>query len=299
MSVHQLLREIVRVELRQLVREIVQEEAPRRGPIRNAAVESRSTYRGDSQAKKAVRLRVWELVQRVLGQDVFARGNHVFLASQEGGDASTLRGLGVKDRAMLAVDIDSAAIREFSARFPEIPTKHDDVAAVLERLSEPPASIFLDFTSQVSDHTFNKMRTALHTIRSGGVLACTFAVGREKHASFKSGPTRDAVEERLRVVEGFVEYELNYKPRVLSRMRYTSESTAGPGSSLMCVIVFQIRHGKDAEGAQLQEIGMQDMRRDLYRYRNSAELHWLFNCTTHKAEALRERVKAYPPPRVT
>ena len=86
---------------------------------------------------------------------------------------------------------------------------------------------------------------------------------------------------------------------ILHRFRYTSESMSGPGSSLLFVIVFQMNAGKETPESALKEIGIQDLYRDIYRHQDNPELHWLINCSEQKTEALRSRVKAYPPPRVT
>ena len=299
MGSHQLLREIVRVELRQFAREVIKEEVPPESAARIKSAYSEptkhGTYKGDSLAKKSARLRVWEAVHRAPGQNI-VRGLHVFLASHEGGDASTLRGLGVPDSAMLAVDSDQSAVREFRTKFPEVQCRNADIASVLNSSTLRPTSVFLDFSSQVSDNTFSKVKAAVHGICPGGVLACTFAIGREKNWS---GSKQDACEARLQMVEDFIKKELSFKPVVLLRLRYMSESTTGPGSSIMCVIVVQIAKGKDAENSKLQTLGLNDLYRDIYRYRNSSKLHWLINCTEENTESLRARVKEYPPPRVT
>jgi hypothetical protein len=330
MSLHQLLREVVRVEIKQLVRQIVQEEQvrirsvrppqPARLPYKPRELqtkvtekppifvtyipqsEPRSTFKGDSQAKKCASLRVWELVAKTLGPEKFMTGPHVFLASREGGDASTLQGLGVPGHAMMAVDSDPAAMSLFLKKYPTIPNRNADITYALEDMGRRPLSIFLDFSAQVTNLTFSKVESACKAVTPGGVLACTIAVGREKHWN---GNGSKPCEVRLRMVESFVQSKLGYKPQVLARMRYTSESTTGPGSSLMAVVVLQLeasppgppRHA--AQDAKLQEIGLQDLYRDIYRHRDNPQLQWLINCTEAKTEQLRTRVRSYPPPRVT
>ncbi len=305
MSLRQLLREVVRVELKQLVRQLVQEErsqvrvpraaARHKRPAIYGSPKSRSTYRGDSQTKKSARLRVWEIIRLAVPKE-FLQGPHVFLASKEGGDASTLRGMDVPDSAMLAVDCDAAALRDFEQRYPEVPNRNTDIAHALRDMKRAPASIFLDFSSQVSDQAFSKVRSALHHLEKGKVLACTFAIGREKHWN---GNGEAPCEERIRMVESFVQQELGYQPRVLLRLRYTSESPTGPGSSLMFVVVFQMTPSKKGDSAELKEIGVQDLYRDAYRYRDNPNLRWLINYSEDKTEALRKRVIEYPPPHVT
>lgn len=300
MSIHSVLREIVRVELKQLAREIIREEGGK--IVRPSEIENRSTYKGDSQAKKSVRLRIWELIQKTLGQAAFIRGPHVFLASHEGGDASTLRGLGIPDSSMVAVDMESTAVHLFEEKFPEVAIYHQDVNHVLKGLKEHPASVFLDFSSHVSESTLERVQTALRVIKPGGILACTFAVGREKNWTGQESRTRSknrAYEERFKIVKECVAQKLGYAPKVLRRLRYTSESTKGPGSSIMCVIVFQVIRRKDDIGSRLQEIGMHDMYRDAYRHKDNPKLRWLLNYDEAGAEALRKRVTNYPPPRVT
>jgi hypothetical protein len=292
---------VVRVELKQLVREIVKEEKQHRPAILRARSnhhvrESRGTYKGDSYAKKSARLRVWEIVQRALGNEVFSWGPHVFLTSHEGGDAATLRGLGVPISALIGVDVDASALAQFEAKYPGVVTRNSDVGHVLSEMKTAPASVFLDFSSQVSNHTLNKVRTALRVLKPGGVLACTFAIGREKTWS---GRGLRPCEERLQIVEEAVRQELGYKPKVLTRLRYSSEALTGEGWSLMFVIVLQVIQGKDPESAKLYELNIQDLYRDVYRHRNNPNLRLLINCPENKAESLRARVKSYPPPRVT
>ncbi len=299
MNLHSVLREIVRVELKLLAREIIREEIGDK-VVQSPEVENRSTYKGDSQTKKSVRLRVWELVQKTLGQKAFIRGPHVFLASHEGGDASTLRGLGVPDSAMIAVDMEQTAVHLFREKFPGVMAHPRDVQLVLKELEQRPTSVFLDFSSQVSENTLERVKAALHVIKPGGILACTFAVGREKNwQETQSQSKYRAYEERLGIVEGCVAHELGYAPRVLRRLKYISESAKGPGSSIMCVIVFQIVRKRDAAESKLQEIGMHDMYRDAFRHRKNRQLRWLFNYDEDRAESLRQRVTDYPPPRVT
>jgi hypothetical protein len=211
-----------------------------------------------------------------------------------------LLGLGLPKHAMMAVDVDEAAMRDFEKKYPEVPQRIGDVAHALGTIKwwAPPVSIFLDFSSQVSDYTFNRVRAALQALRPGGVLACTFAVGREKNWT---GPreSKEACDTRLQMVENFIEHTLGFRPKVLLRLRYISESMTGPGSSIMCVIVIQMARGKNPESAKLYTIGLQDLYRDIHRHRNNPNLRLLINCPEQNTEALRARIRAYPPPRVT
>jgi hypothetical protein len=255
-----------------------------------------SVYRGDSRSKKSVRLRVWELVRKTVGAAAFRSGPHLFLASREGGDASTLRGLGVPDRAMVAVDADERALQEFIKHYPEIPCRHQDVARVLSEYNQEFASVWLDFSSQVTESTMKKVKSALQAIRPGGVLACTFTIGREKWWNGSNEyDTQGTSEDRLRVVHEFLTDKLLYKPRVLARLEYISESVRGPGA-LMGVIVVQMQTGRDAKHSRLQTIGFHDMHRDAFRYVDDPNLCWLLNITEDKADELRARVREYPPP---
>lgn len=298
MKLNSALREIVRSTLQSLAREMVQEEI-RNGSWNIPQLGSRSTYPGDSEAKKSVRLRVWELVRDVLGLDSFKKGKHIFLASHEGGDASTLRGLDVPDSSMIAIDMNMEELRHFRTKFPDVMSYHGDVDKILREICEvaKPASVFLDFSSHVSENTLQRVKTAIHTITPGGVLACTFAVGREKHWNKKPSLSNYKVyESRFAIIEECIENELGYKPKVLKKLRYTSESMKGPGSSIMCVLIVQLARGRGAR--ELVSISVQDLYRDAYRYRRSPALKWLLNLDLDRAEVLRKRVVDYPPPRV-
>lgn len=304
MTPRALLKEIVRVEIRKLVREAVRgaelHVIERPTPVHYGPVSEPTTnYRGDSHAKKSARLRVWELIHKMVGHTAFHQGPHLFLASREGGDASVLRGFGVPDRAMLAVDIDARALQEFHRNYPDVPCRNQDVAYVLSEYSRKLESAFLDFSSQVNENTLNKVRFALRAIKPNGVLACTFAIGREKWWNgARENDTPGSSEDRLDIVESFLSDELEYHPRVLSRMHYMSESIRGPGA-LMGVIVFQLKAGRDARRSKLHRLDYHDLQRDVLRHISSPNLSWLLNCTDDKAEALRKRVREYPPPRVT
>lgn len=304
MTPRTLLKEIVRVEIRKLVREtvrgatlhVVERPVPAHyGPVSEPV----TTYRGDSHAKKSARLRVWELIQKTIGRTAFRQGPHLFLASREGGDASVLRGLGVLDRALLAVDIDAHALQEFHKHYPNVPCRNQDVAYVMSEYNRKLESAFLDFSSQVNENTLNKVRFALRAIKPNGVLACTFAIGREKWWNgAREDDTPGTSEDRLDIVESFLADELDYGPRVLSRMHYMSESVRGPGA-LMGVIVVQLKPGRAARGSKLRRLDYHDLQRDVLKHSNNPNLSWLLNCTEDKAEALRKRVREYPPPRVT
>lgn len=298
MTPRMLLKEIVRVELKQLARQVIRESNFRspiqhKKPVETLYQEPKRayTFRGDSRSKKSARLRVWELIQKTIGTKAFLRGPHLFLASHEGGDASTLRGLGVPDKSMIAVDIDAEALSQFLKHYPHVPARNQDVAYVLGDVTNL-ESVFLDFSSQVSDQTLNKVRFALRAVKPNGVVACTFAIGREKQWN---GSKSGSCKARLRVVEEFLQKELSYKPRVLARIRYMSDSIFGSGS-LMCVIVVQLRAGRDAKDSKLHRLGFHDLQRDAQRHLNNPNLRWLLNYSQDKTEALRARIKEYPPP---
>jgi hypothetical protein len=221
-----------------------------------------------------------------LGPKRFRSGPHLFLSSSEGGDASVLRGLRVSDDSMLAVDIDKEAVENFSVKFPTITILHTDVSKVLDDIHIPFESIYLDFSNQVSDYTLNRIGAAAKAVAPGGIVACNFSIGREKKFTGFS---------RIEAVESFLEKKLGYKPEFLARMRYSSSSIYGPGSH-MCAIAFRTSPGGGFI-VPLRDIKIYDLYRDVERLRNNPRLHLLLNCSRTKAESLRSRVMAYPPPR--
>jgi hypothetical protein len=295
MTLRALLREVVRVEIRNIARDTVREMKP----VARPSVETRDrtpAYKGDSHAKKSARLRVWELVLKTIGTKAFRKGLHLFLASREGGDASTLRGLGVPDQAMLAVDLDAKALSEFRRHYPDVPCRHQDVGDVLDEYHRKLESVWLDFSSQVTENTLKRVGRAVQAIRPGGVLACTFAIGREKWwYGAREDDTPGTSEDRLNVLQGFLADQLPYSPRVLARFEYQSESIRGPGA-LMAVMVVQMQAGRDAKNSRLQALDYHDLQRDALRYVGDPNLCWLLNLTEDKAEKLRARVREYPPP---
>lgn len=244
-------------------------------------------YKGDSWAKKSVRLRTWEGVQRVLGHARFASGPHLFLSSSEGGDASVLRALGAPDEAMLAVDWDRKAAASFAASYPGVKIEVAEVSGVLasgRRLT----SAFLDFSCQVSFPLLKSVRLAAASVRPGGIVACTFCIGRERGTRWTS------VQERFLSVEAEIVAVLGRRPDVMHAFSYSSSSVHGPGS-LMGVLVAR---AAPASGPfpPVERLSIQDFYRDVMRHSDSPVLHLLFNCSVARAKSLRSRVAEYPPP---
>lgn len=297
MSVGLLVRKIVVEEIRTLIRAAVLEELRNRECNRESVCDpmprQMGVYRGDTWAKKCVRLRVWLAIRDLLGNSRFKDGLHVFLASGNCGDASVLRGLGVPDRAMLAVDHDPEAVRLFRSTYPSIPIRFADVADVLKSCRSPD-SVYLDFTSQVSNATLQRTVLAIQSIAPGGVVACAFSVGREK----EFGPFPQGVsgcESRLDFVLDYVTEKVGYRPAVVARMRYMSESVMGRGTN-MCVLV--MRPG-DRPGPvpPIVRIRSYDLYEDVYKMASHPALASLINCTEAETAYILGRVRNYPPVR--
>jgi len=292
MSLRDVIRRIVLQEIRELVVEAVQVSTTDPRPDIIPARKRSVLYKGDSWAKKSVRLRVWEAVLLSLGRQRFQAGPHLFLASREGGDASVLRALGAPDRSMIAVDWDEEAISEFKKIYPGIRTASDDVANVL--VSEDSfASVHLDLTSQITESYLARIILASKKIMPGGVIACAFTVGREK--SFQKSINGCAYDARLGTVLDSIRSSIGYKPRVLLQFKYRSDSIHGIGTN-MCVLVVQMVPFIEP-APKLQSISVYDFYRDIERHVNSRSLNLFINCSQSKTEELRARVMMYPPPR--
>jgi len=291
-----LIRRMVHRELLELIRESIRSldfdeaSAPKRA---DRPVQHEPAYKGDTLSKKCVRLRVWELVQSILG-DNFQLGKHLFLASHIGGDASVLHGLRVPYSNMVAVDSDKSAARDFIEKYPDIPIHTADVLNVLEvyaRTGGSLDSIYLDFTSQLSDHTLERALLAAKTVREGGVVACTFATGREKQTEWKgSAPRFRALEEHLGSKSG-------RSITVLARLKHSSSSERGPGSH-MCTLVVgvgSVSYNWVSQGSEYK-VGLYDLYRDIQRLADHPRLSCLLNSSEYATQALLQRVKSYPPP---
>jgi hypothetical protein len=289
-----LVRDIVLDEFRSAVMEAVRDFMAARppSPVRLRPMPRFSSYRGDSRAKKAVRLRVWEAVRDSLGEALFVGGPHLFLCSREGGDASVLRGLGVPDASMIAVDSDPSAAVLFCESYPGVTVTVSDVGNVLPLLPAPLSSAYLDFTSHVSPATLQRVLLAARAVRPGGVVACTFASGRERG---RARAAAGACESRLDAVESYLSENLGYRPAVMARMSYISESEEGRGSN-MCVLVFRTSPG-GGRLPRILRVRAYDLYRDVQRHLDSPSLGLLLNCADAQTAIIRDRVVAYPPER--
>lgn len=281
---------------RGLIVKYVQQESEKvlrrvvRDTIREVQINQRNSYKGDSKTKKAVRLNVWKCIQNTLGSK-FESGRHLFLCSCEGGDASVLSGLGLSYHSMIAVDHDPRSINSFHSKFPDVEINQSDISDALLKY-DGLSSIYLDFTSQVSESSMKHVYNATKVLNPHGVIACTFSVGREKELNLNNN--NNACLTRVRIFESYLKKKLGLKPNTLAYFSYKSDSDSRYGS-LMLVIVFQVKPQR-LKNIPFHKIDIYDFYRDIERLTNHPNLCSLLNSNETQIAVWRKRVREYPPP---
>ncbi len=280
---------------RELIVRYVQQESEKvlrrivRDTIREVRTNQRNNYKGDSKTKKAVRLNVWECIRNTLGTK-FESGRHMFLCSCEGGDASVLSGLGLDYDSMIAVDHDPKSVTSFHNKFPNVEVHKSDISeALLDH--DDLSSIYLDFTSQVSDSSLKHVYNATKALNPNGVIACTFSVGREKELNLNDND--NACLTRVRIFESYLKKRLGFKPNTLAYFSYKSDSDSRYGS-LMLVIVFQVKPQK-LKNTPFHKIDIYDFYRNIERLMHHQNLCSLLNSNETQVGIWCKRVREYPP----
>lgn len=138
------------------------------------------TYKGDTPPKKVARLQTWLLARTALGVTRFHREPHLVLAGPEAGDVSVALGLGAPPEHLYAVDWNKKAAMSAQGRFPGVHIQHGDVLDVLQEECSRFGIVFLDFCSQITDEVVRAASAGATALLRGGLLACTFLVGREQ-----------------------------------------------------------------------------------------------------------------------
>lgn len=142
--------------------------------------EDSSGYRGESFGKKAARLSFWEKALSVLQEkDLPIRA--LVLASREGGDISTLLGLGVPRESIVAVDIDRFAVQSCLEKWGP-PVLHMSLEEAIERHKDEPFTVIhADFCNVVSAKLVNSLaRVITRGVRCDTLIGVVIKRGREK-----------------------------------------------------------------------------------------------------------------------
>jgi len=134
------------------------------------------TYKGESPGKKLARLTFWWCCHTYLG-DEFSRGRFLVLASREGGDVAVLRGMGVGDDQIVAVDRSESALAAFRQKFPSVQAFHGDVAEAAAQHRRVTVAC-LDFCGEISNAALALSMRVKRRCRPA-ILGLCFQRGRE------------------------------------------------------------------------------------------------------------------------
>ncbi len=141
---------------------------------------SADKYKGESPAKKMVRLNSWLKTSKELGKKFYTE-KHLVLASREGGDISVLLGLGVDPSNIIAVDLVKFAVDSAKEKFPGVVVYHNNITEVAKKYANQFASINLDWCGHASKELLS---TTLDVLRFGAqpnaICYLAFLSGREK-----------------------------------------------------------------------------------------------------------------------
>jgi hypothetical protein len=146
----------------------------------------KDTYKGESPAKKFMRLHYWIRVSDELGNDRFRSGRHLVLSSREVGDVSALIGLGVPPTNIVAIDCNEGAIRQARKKFPNVRFSHCNVHKLPKKLRGKFTSAYLDFCCPITRDLMRECaKFAKLFLSDGALLGLTFLMGRERDKLFK------------------------------------------------------------------------------------------------------------------
>ena len=138
------------------------------------------TYKGESPAKKLARAAFWDKAMMNIHRHN-VRGGILVLASREGGDISTLLGMGVPPGAIIGVDRCPDAAKECQDKFPEVRVICDDVCNVADYARGEVAALFLDFCGPISPNlTKIVWRCAQRACVPNAIVGVGFLRGRER-----------------------------------------------------------------------------------------------------------------------
>lgn len=143
------------------------------------------TYKGDSPAKKLVRLQFWLSVEKHIPVTRLPHARIAFLAGREGGDASTLVGMGFQPEQLLAIDREQDALNVFCLEHPDVRALCGNAHTVLRGRDHRRAydAVLFDTCSPLGPGVCAAAASiAAHAVRDGGILGIGVMRGREQHA---------------------------------------------------------------------------------------------------------------------
>lgn len=136
--------------------------------VRGEGALIQDTYRGESLDKKLQRIAFWA--------DVPRGARCLFLGSREGGDASTLLGMGHKTEDLFAAEICEEAAYCFGKKFPDIRLYKGDVRNYnISNLT----AIYLDFCSPLCSDVYDCVVDMLPKCLDQSILAVNVLKGRD------------------------------------------------------------------------------------------------------------------------
>jgi len=139
------------------------------------------TYRGESPSKKYARYQCWAAIALGMGAERFIKGKHLVLASREGGDISTLTGLEVEPKNIVAVEHSSSAAYAVQEKYPNIRVVCRDVVKMAQECKRTLSSAYLDFCGTATDAMLQRVEQVIvHGLKDDAYIAVTMLSGREQ-----------------------------------------------------------------------------------------------------------------------
>lgn len=212
------------------------------------------SYRGESPAKKIVRLKLWKYIQRRLGRK-FKGGAHLALAGPEAGDLSVLLGLEVPIQNVVLADIDKHAVDAALWKFPGADVHRKDVLDTAEQHPTKFISAYLDFCGPVSEKRLSMVhKIGTQHLQKGGVIACTFLIGRERGAIWKEIEAYSGSAQARRMKFIADRFSKDTKPlRTLRCFHYCSHTNERYGKSMLVWVgTASSRSGKPVQVEEIQ-----------------------------------------------
>lgn len=192
-----------------------------------------STYKGETLAKKAVRICKWLGTKKLQGEK-FKQNSHLFLSSKVGGDISSLRALSVPYNKIYPTDIDleeMLLVSDIMEKKGMHPFEGCDISNVVEGLPEV-LSVYLDYTGTCKTYCrdfqekdiANTTKRVVSCVDKGGVVTLT-------HTRSRDGMSSD--EHRRHVITSFVSQHSSYKVTPYEYIQYFSKDLiTGKGSPM-------------------------------------------------------------------
>ena len=139
------------------------------------------TYKGESPSKKYARYMCWLSIAEDFDTEKFRSGKHLVLASREGGDISTLLGMGVHPKSIIAVEHSASAAHAAQEKYPQVRVVCRDVVKMAQECKRTLSSAYLDFCGTATAATITRIRqVVLHGLKDDAYLAVTVLSGREQ-----------------------------------------------------------------------------------------------------------------------